>query len=134
MGNAPRIGVNMDEQRQYDARAYLQNYLDNPGFEQAMVGHVIVVGAGPSSAGFSDSNDAYDAVATGFWNGTTATVRTGPSAGATFKIANYSAGGSYSCSGGCPALVAAALLPAPPPQPHPTIHPPPPPPRLPPPP
>jgi hypothetical protein len=110
IGNASRIGVNMDEQSQYDARAYLQNYLDNPGFEQAMVGHVIVVGSSPSSTGFSDSNDAYDAVATGFWNGMTATVRTGPSAGATFKIANYSAGGSYTCAGGCPALVAGDLI------------------------
>ena len=110
MSNAPRIGVNMDEQSQYDARAYLQNYLDNPGFEQAMVGHVIVVGSSPSSAGFSDSNDPYDAVATGFWNGTTATVRTGSSAGATFKVAAYSAGGSYTCSGGCPALVAGDLI------------------------
>ena len=110
MSNAPRIGVNMDEQSQYDARAYLQNYLDNPGFEQAMVGHVIVVGSGPSSAGFSDINDPYDAVATGFWNGVTASVRTGPSAGATFKIAGYTAGGSYTCSGGCPALVAGDLI------------------------
>ncbi len=110
MSNAPRIGVNMDEQSQYDARAYLQNYLDNPGFEQAMVGHVIVVGASPSAAGFSDINDPYDAVATGFWNGVTASVRTGPSAGATFKVAGYTAGGSYTCSGGCPALVAGDLI------------------------
>ena len=110
MNNAPRIGVNMDEQSQYDARAYLQNYLDNPGFEQAMVGHVIVVGSSPSSSGFSDINDPYDAVATGFWNGVTVSVRTGASAGATFKVASYTAGGSYTCTGGCPSLVAGDLI------------------------
>ena len=48
---ASRIGVNMDMQSQYDGRAYLQNYLDNPGFEQAMVGHVIIVGAEPVERG-----------------------------------------------------------------------------------
>jgi len=110
LSNASRIGVNMDEQSQYDARAYLQNYLDNPGFEQAMVGHVVVVGSNPSSAGFTDINDPYDAVATGFWNGITASVRTGASAGATFKIASYTEGGSYTCTGGCPSLVAGDVI------------------------
>jgi hypothetical protein len=33
-----RVGLNMNQQSQYDDRAYLQNYLDNPGFEQAMQG------------------------------------------------------------------------------------------------
>ena len=40
-GQHSRIGVNMDIQSQYDGQAYLQNYLDNPGFEQAMLGHVL---------------------------------------------------------------------------------------------
>jgi hypothetical protein len=110
LANATRIGVNMDSQSQYDSRAYLQNYLDNPGFEQAMVGHVIIVGANPSSSGFKDTNDSYDAVATGFWNGNKATVRTGSSAGATITVASYTAGGSYTCTGGCPSLVAGDLI------------------------
>ena len=107
MANSTRIGVNMDIQSQYDGQAYLQNYLDNPGFEQAMLGHVIVVGAGPTSSGFTDSNNV-GAFTTGLWNGVTASVRTGASAGATFTITGYTAGGAYTCS--CPALVKGDII------------------------
>lgn len=98
----------MDTQSQYDGQAYLQNYLDNPGFEQAMLGHVIVVGPNPSGSSFTDSNDAGAGFTTGFWNGVTASVRTGASAGATFTITGYTTGGSYSCS--CPSLVAGDII------------------------
>jgi len=108
MSKALRIGLNMDAQSQYDDRAYLQNYIDNPGFEQAMVGHVIVVGPNPSSSSFTDTKDSYDAVGTGFWNGVTASVRTGASAGTTFSITNYTAGGTYTCK--CPSLAAGDLI------------------------
>ena len=108
MSNAMRIGLNMDAQSQYDSRAYLNNYLDNPGFEQAMVGHVIIVGPNPSSSTFTDKNDSYNAVATGFWNGITASVRTGTSAGTSFSIATYAAGGTYTCK--CPSLAAGDLI------------------------
>ena len=108
MTNVLRIGLNMDAQSQYDSRAYLMNYLDNPGFEQGMVGHVIVVGPNPSSSSFTDKNDSYDAVSTGFWNGITASVRTGASAGASFPITGYTAGGTYTCK--CPALAAGDLI------------------------
>ena len=49
-------------------------------------------------------------MATGFWNGVKASVRTGASAGATFTVAGYTAGGSYTCSGGCPSMVAGDLI------------------------
>jgi hypothetical protein len=108
MPNAMRIGLNMDAQSQYDSRAYLMNYLDNPGFEQGMVGHVVVVGPNPSPSSFTDKNDSYDAVGTGFWNGVNASVRSGTSAGASFPIASYTAGGTYTCK--CPALAAGDLI------------------------
>lgn len=97
----------MDIQSQYDGQAYLQNYLDNPGFEQAMLGHVIVVGAGPTSSGFTDSNNV-GAFTTGLWNGVTASVRTGASAGDTFTITGYTTGGAYTCT--CPALVKGDII------------------------
>ncbi len=108
MTHVLRIGLNMDAQSQYDNRAYLQNYIDNPGFERGMVGHVIVVGPNPSSSGFADTKDSYNAVGTGFWNGVAASVRTGTSAGTTFNIAGYTAGGTYTCK--CPSLAAGDLI------------------------
>jgi hypothetical protein len=99
MTNVLRIGLNMDLQSQYSGQAYLQNYLDNPGFEQGMEGHVIVVGAKPSKNGFHDDNDWQEAA--GFWNGANASVRTGVNAGKNFTIASFGAGGNYTCAGGC---------------------------------
>jgi hypothetical protein len=72
-----RIGLIMNQQSQYDDRAYLQNYLDNPGFEQAMDRHMILVGAGATSVSFKDSNNIYEPEPSGFWNGVTASERTG---------------------------------------------------------
>src|SRR5258708_9690996 len=57
MTDVLRIGLNMDQQSQYSGQAYLQNYLDNPGFEPGMEGHVIVVAEKPSTTGFKDDND-----------------------------------------------------------------------------
>ncbi len=106
--NVNRIGLNMDQQSQYDNRAYLANFLDNPGFEEGTTGHVIIVGASPTSVAFTDVNDAYNSVPTGYWNGISATVRTGASAGSTFTISSYTAGGAYTCT--CPSLVAGDLI------------------------
>jgi hypothetical protein len=108
--NVLRIGLNMNQQSQYDDRAYLQNYLDNPGFEQAMQGHVILVGANPTSGSFTDTNDVYGPEPNGFWNGVTASVRTGISAGRTFEISRYMAGGKYTCSEDCPTLAQGDII------------------------
>lgn len=104
--NINRIGLNMYAQSQYDGEAYLANYLDNPGFEQGMVAHVIIVGSTHSGSTFTDSNDG-GAYASSYWNGITASVRSGVSAGATFAITGYS-GGMYTCT--CPTLATGDLI------------------------
>ena len=109
LSDSMRIGVNMDSQSQYDGQAYLQNFLDNPGFEPAMLGHVIIVGSSPTSSGFADTNDG-NAFSGDLWNGVTASVRSGVSAGHTFTIAKYTTGGTYTCASACPSLAAGDII------------------------
>jgi hypothetical protein len=109
LSKSTRIGVNMDAQSQYDGQAYLQNFLDNPGFEPAMLGHLIIVGSSSTSSGFTDTNDG-NAFSSNLWNGVTASVRTGVYAGHTFTIAKYTAGGTYACASACPSLAAGDLI------------------------
>jgi hypothetical protein len=103
-GGVHRLGLNVDRESEYDARAILQNYLEDPGFEPATQSHLIIVGTIHSSARFADSNNPYDPEATSFWNGASASVRSGVSAGKTFKVQYYTAGGYYTCTPSCPTL------------------------------
>jgi hypothetical protein len=80
----------------------LQNMFDDPGFELGQEGHMAEVGSTYGSTRFVDSNDQGEA--TGFSNGATASVRVGSSAGDTFTISGFKAGGNYKCSPSCPAL------------------------------
>jgi hypothetical protein len=101
MTNVNRIGVNMGSQGQYAESDFMQNMLDNPGFELGQeCGLFIVSNASPS--GFTSSND--NGEATGFWDGAPASVRTGASAGTTFTIGKFTAGGTFTCAGSCPTL------------------------------
>jgi hypothetical protein len=83
----------------------MQNLLYNPGFEPPSDGHLIQIGIGATSGSFIDSKDS--GAATGYWVGAKASVRTGASAGTTFTITGFTAGGLYtfgSCSPSCPIL------------------------------
>ena len=102
-----RIGVNMGGAygNAEDDSNLMQNLLYNPGFEPPSDGHLIQVGNGASSSTFTDTKDS--GAAAGYWIGAKASVRTGASAGTTFTITGYTAGGSYtfgSCSPSCPTL------------------------------
>jgi hypothetical protein len=101
MTNVNRVGVNMSNQSQYGESDYMQNMLDDPGFELGQECWIFEV-ATASSSGFTASND--NGEATGFWNGATASIRTGASAGSTFTIGTFTAGGTFTCSGNCPTM------------------------------
>ena len=105
-----KVGIDMGVDSQYDDESLLQNYLPNPGFEQAMESHLILVGSSPTSSTFTDAHDAYDAHSTGFWNGVTAYVRTGTCVGDNIIIGTYTSGGSYTYTGPCTSLAANDLI------------------------
>ena len=109
IANVTRIGLNLDQQEAYDQRAYMQNYLDNPGFEFGQEGHLIIVKT-PTSTTFVDNNDLYAPEGKGFWNGQTATIRTGSCAGQVIKIGTYTAGGAYTYSPSCAGLAINDLI------------------------
>src|SRR5271155_5707793 len=102
MTNVYRIGVNMGNQGQYAESDFMQNMFDNPGFELGQECWAWIVGSSPSSSGFNTTND--NGEANGFWNGASASVRAGASAGNTFTVATSVSGGTYTCSGSCPSL------------------------------
>jgi hypothetical protein len=109
-GGVHRIGLNLDRDSPYNNQALLQNYLQDPGFEPGTQSHLIIVGATHTAAHFTDSNNPYDPEATGFWNGVSASVRSGASAGKTFTILTYTAGGTYTCTSSCPPLAQGDLI------------------------
>ncbi len=104
MSGVNRIGINLGAAGQswYGDAALLQNYFDDPGFEPGVEAHLVYVGGTHSSTQFNDIQDSGEA--TGFWNGAAASVRTGVSAGDTFTIGSFTAGGSYTCASSCPTL------------------------------
>ena len=111
VGGVYRMGVNLDQQDLGGPKDFMQNMVDNPGFEPPTDGHLIKVGSGASSSSFSDAVDS--GAATDYWVGAKASVRTGAAAGDQFTITSFTSGGSYtfgSCqnaSGGsisCPTL------------------------------
>ena len=102
-----RVGVNIGGAygNAEDDSNIMQNLLYNPGFEPPSDGHLIQIGIGATSGSFIDSKDS--GAATGYWVGAKASVRTGASAGTTFTITGFTAGGLYtfgSCSPSCPIL------------------------------
>jgi hypothetical protein len=101
MTNVNRVGINMSNQSQYGEAAFMQNMLDNPGFELGQECWIFKVGTA-SSSGFTVLND--NGETSGFWNGATASIRTGENAGSTFTIGTSTVGGIFTCSGGCPAM------------------------------
>ncbi|MGC2305195.1 hypothetical protein [Candidatus Binatus sp.] len=112
VGGVYRIGVNLDQQDLGGPKDFMQNMLDNPGFEPPTDGHLIKMGSASNST-FTDATDS--GAPTGYWVGAKASVRTGAAAGDQFTIVGFTAGGSYafgSCqnaSGGsiaCPTLAA----------------------------
>jgi len=108
MANVLRIGVNLSNQNWYGDQDYMQNMFDDPGFEPGQEGHLAYVGSGASSTKFTDTNN--NGEATNFWNGATASVRTGTSAGDTFTVDTFTSGGTYTCSPSCPALNAGDVV------------------------
>jgi hypothetical protein len=102
MTNVNRIGVNLGNQGQYAESDFMQNMLDNPGFEPGQECWAWVVGTSHNSSGFNTTND--NGEATGFWNGASASVRAGKSAGDTFTVGTFVSGGTFTCSGSCPNL------------------------------
>ena len=104
-----RVGVNIGGAygNAEDDSNIMQNLLYNPGFEPPSDGHLIQIGIGATSGSFIDIKDS--GAATGYWVGAKASVRTGASAGTTFTITGFTAGGLYtfgSCSPSCPTLSA----------------------------
>jgi hypothetical protein len=102
MTGVNRIGVNVGNQGQYGESDFMQNMLDNPGFEIGQECWAWIVGGTHSSSGFNTTND--NGEASGFWNGASGSVRAGTSAGASFTVGTFTGGGSFTCSGSCPTL------------------------------
>ena len=99
--NVNRIGVNMGNQGQFGESDFMQNMLDDPGFELGQECWVFTVGTSHSSSAFTTTND--NGEATNFWNGAQASVRAGASAGGTFTISGFTSGGTFACTS-CPTL------------------------------
>lgn len=107
MTNVNRIGVNLGNQGQFGESDFTQNMLDNPGFEFGQECWGFVVGATHSSSQFTTTNDIGEA--SGFWNGGTASVRTGLSAGDTFTVGTYTSG-TFTCASSCPVLATSDVV------------------------
>ena len=93
VGGAYRMGVNLGSQEIGGPGDFMQNMLDNPGFEPPTDGHLIKVGSGATTSTFSDTTDS--GAPTGYWIGAKASVRTGAAAGGQFTITAFTAAGSY---------------------------------------
>ncbi len=102
MTNVHRVGVNMGNQGQYGESDFMQNMLDNPGFELGQECWAWIVGTTHSSSEYTTTHD--NGEATNFWNGAAASVRAGVSAGDTFTVGTFTSGGTFTCSGSCPTL------------------------------
>ncbi len=100
--NVHRVGVNMGNQGQYGESDFMQNMLDNPGFELGQECWAWIVGTTHSSSEYTTTHD--NGEATNFWNGAAASVRAGVSAGDTFTVGTFTSGGTFTCSGSCPTL------------------------------
>jgi hypothetical protein len=95
MTNVNRIGVNLGNQGQYGESDFMQNMLDDPGFELGQECWVFTVGTTHNSSAFTTVND--NGEARDFWNGAAASVRAGVSAGDSFTISGFNAGGTFAC-------------------------------------
>lgn len=67
VGGAYRMGVNLGSQEIGGPGDFMQNMLDNPGFEPPTDGHLIKVGSGATTSTFSDTTDS--GAPTGYWIG-----------------------------------------------------------------
>ena len=87
VGGAYRMGVNLGSQGIGGPGNFMQNMLDDPGFEPPTDGHLIKVGSGATTSTFSDTTDS--GAPTGYWIGAKASVRTGAAAGGQFTITAF---------------------------------------------
>ena len=71
VANLQGVGINLYQWTFWDASAdYLQNILQNPGFEPSTSGRVVIVPSGATSAAFCDQNNWYP-MPSGFYTGAT---------------------------------------------------------------
>ncbi len=71
VANLQGVGINLYQWTFWDASAdYLQNILQNPGFEPSTSGRVVIVPSGATSTAFCDQNNWYP-MPSGFYTGAT---------------------------------------------------------------
>lgn len=97
VANAKRLGINIGDHAQWGSNLILKNLVSNPGFEAGDFGMILMVLNGATATRFQAdfwetawNNDQYwIGQPTGFWNGATYEIVSGPAQGRTGTITTF---------------------------------------------